>query len=227
MNKFKVSLAIVIVLALFISAANVLASPTAGSVNLDKPTSLPGGPPDKTKIPGAPATQKAIERATQGVGNPDNKKKTYKGIVASASASNLTLTLKDGSSVTFTITSDTKIQIPTLSRNAMATDIQVGAQALVQADSALNALRINIIPGRPVSVHRVGTVTAYTAGASITIQDKDGNSSTFTINADTKILPQSQAGQLAVGVRVTIISRRDPTGGQLAAQGIVVQSAKP
>lgn len=40
-------------------------------------------------------------------------------------------------------------------------------------------------------------MTAYTAGASITIHDKDGNAYTFALTADTKILPQERASQLA------------------------------
>ena len=82
------------------------------------------------------------------------------------------------------------------------------------------------MPGKPTKIHRVGTVTAYSAGTSITIQDKDGNLFTFALTADTKILPPDTTRTLGDGARVTIISRRDPSGGPLTAQGIVVHPDK-
>ncbi len=149
--------------------------------------------------------------------------------MAAAGDGSLTLILADGRSLTFVVTGDTKIQIPGTGSGSTLADVKVGAQALVQAskseNGSLTALRINIVPGKPQEVHRVGTVTAYTPGVSISIQDKDGDASTFALTPDTKILPQDRAAQLAAGARVTIISRRDVAGGKLTAQGIVIQPA--
>lgn len=219
MKKAQVILAIGLVLGLLFSAANVFAGSSADVAV--KPN----------KTPGAKATDKAIERATEGKGGKGQhgKKQNYKGVVAEVGEASLTLTLADGSSATFAITEKTRISIPSLGKGATLADINVGAKATVQAtaaeDDTLTALRINVTPGKPEKVHRVGTVTAYTAGESITVQAKDGQSSTFALTADTKILPADRADELAVGSRVTIISRRDVTGGVLTAQGIVVHPA--
>jgi hypothetical protein len=84
------------------------------------------------------------------------------------------------------------------------------------------AIGIDVIPGKPEHVHRVGIVTAYTPGVSITVQDIQGGSSTFLLAPNLKILPADRAGDLKVGSLVTVISRRDPSGGPLTAEGIVV-----
>ena len=180
------------------------------------------------KTPGAKATEKAIEHATQGKGGKGNhgKKKNYKGVVAAVGEASLTLTLEDGSSATFAVTGSTKINVPGLGKSATLASITVGVRAMVQATAdeagSLTARHIHVTPGKPQKVHRVGTVTAYTPGVSITVEDKNGESSTFALTADTKLLPPDRADELAVGSRVTIISRRNVTGGQLTAQGIVV-----
>jgi hypothetical protein len=84
-----------------------------------------------------------------------------------------------------------------------------------------------VIPGKPNKVHRVGIVTEYTEGSSITIQDKDGNTFTFAITSETKLLPAERAETLEVGSRVTIIAPRDPASGGVKVKGIVIHPAKP
>jgi cell division septation protein DedD len=175
--------------------------------------------------PGAKATDKAGERATEGVLKPKGKRVTYRGTVSAVGADSLTLNLAGGGSLTFHIAASTRIQIPTLGRGATLRDVNLGVQALVQVlqgDTPLTALFVSIVPGKPEEVHHVGMVTAYTPGVSITIQAKDGDLVTFLLTPRTKILPKGRAYQLGVGSRVTIISRRDVTGGSLTAQGIVV-----
>ncbi|HEX2697769.1 MAG TPA: hypothetical protein VHM28_08675, partial [Anaerolineales bacterium] len=106
--------------------------------------------------------------------------------------------------------------------------LQVGMQAMVQAmdDGAGNlvALSVMAIPGQPTLVHRVGWVTDYTftpgVGGSITIRASDGNTYTFTLAADTKILPPGS--QVNPNSRVTIIAPRDPSSLGWTALGIVV-----
>ncbi len=216
MKKSHAILAIGLMLGLLFSTASAFAGP-AVSTDLAKPTTSPGGKPPVT--PGA----KATEKATQGKG----KRTTYRGAVASVADGSLTLTLADGSSLTFAVSSDTHITVPTLGSGATLSSITPGAQAAVQARQAdagsLTALHIVVAPGKPTIVHRVGVVTAYAAGTSLTLQDKDGNAFSFALTSDTKILPQERASELAVGSRVTIIARRDVTGGPATAQGIVVQ----
>ena len=89
----------------------------------------------------------------------------------------------------------------------------------------LRANRYGDHPANGNPVHRVGIVTAYTAGSSITIEAVDGKPYTFVVSPDTKILPESRVDLLVVGARVTIIAPRDVTGGPAAATGIVVHPA--
>lgn len=176
------------------------------------------------------ATQKAGENANkQADDHSKGKHENFKGTVAAFDSSNITLTLKDGSSVTIHLTADTRIKFAG-KKDSTAT-IEVGMDAMVQAlradDETLTARSVMVIPSKPAKIHRVGIVTEYTAGTSITIQDKDGNTFTFTITSDTKLLPAERADQLAVGSRVTIIAPRDPAGGGVTVKGIVIHLANP
>jgi hypothetical protein len=107
--------------------------------------------------------------------------------------------------------------------------IQTGMMAAIQAtrdpgSGALTARIVVIIPGKPMLHHVVGWVTQY-SGTSITIKAHDGNSYTFSLSGDTKILPEERAAELTVGSFVTIIAPRDPSSTQRTAQGIVVHPA--
>jgi hypothetical protein len=84
-------------------------------------------------------------------------------------------------------------------------------------------------PGKPIHFHRVGTVVAYLAGQSITIQDRQGNQFTFLLTASTKYLPKSRAASLGVGSYVTIIAPRKPHSGDTAptALGVVIHPHAP
>ena len=184
--------------------------------------------------PGANATQKAEEKATQQAAQlldkPKGKRENFKGTIAAVGPDSLTLTLRDGSSVTVGLTADTRLKFPGPKDTAPAV-LEVGMNAMVQAargeGDKLVALRVMVIPGKPAKIHRVGLVTEYTPGASITIQDKNGHTYTFTITGEIKILPAERAGQLAVGARVTIIAPRDPATGGVTVTGIVVHPPKP
>jgi hypothetical protein len=161
-----------------------------------------------------------------GRGKPHTREDNYTGTIASVDATSLTLTLGDGSTANFVLTDKTAVKIPTLGKSATPADLKTGQKVTVRAyqDTTLGlvASMIMVIPGKPEAVHRVGTVTDYLPGVSITIQDKDGLLSTFLLTPQTKILPTERTSTLAVGVRVTIISPRDVTGGPLTAYGIVI-----
>jgi hypothetical protein len=150
----------------------------------------------------------------------------FRGEISAVSTGSFTLTLSDSTVVSFVLTSDTKIKIPTLGNGSTEENLMVGQKAAVRAkdDGTGNwvALTVQIIPGKPEIVHHVGIVTEYTAGTSITILDNKGNSFTFLITETTKILPADRADLLKVGALVTIIAPRDVTGGPLTARGIVV-----
>jgi hypothetical protein len=186
--------------------------------------SLAGG--KNTKTPGSKATEKAATKTLKDKGSAKGKKLTFAGDVLDAGGGNLTIRTDGGDQVSFVVTPDTDINIPSLGKNATLEDLNPGVRVLVRAtaggDGSLTALQIHVVPGKPVEKHHVGEVTAYEPGVKITIKAHDGNEYTFLITKDTKILPAERADELAIGRRVTIISRRDPTGGPFTAQGIVV-----
>jgi hypothetical protein len=207
MKKKFVWISLVVMIALLISSIGVLAAAPS-----DKPT---------------PGAQSENSQGNKGAKN--GKVQNFKGIVTAKSGSELTLTLKDGSVVTLGLNEDTKVKIPSM-KNVTLEDIPLESQTAVQARAdqtgALVARKIQVIPGKPTKIHRVGVVTAYTPGNSITIQAKDGGTTQFSLNADTKILPKKRAESLAVGDSVTIISRRNLTGGTPAAQGVVIHGGE-
>lgn len=69
---------------------------------------------------------------------------------------------------------------------------------------------------------RVGWVTDYQPGVSITIHTHHGNLITYALTNASKILPRRRASQLRVGSRVTILARRVPSLHAVVAFGIVV-----
>ena len=179
-----------------------------------------------TTPPGAAATDMAERLATlqamQNRGTPGY----FIGTISAVDSASLTLTLRDGSSVTMFLGSNTRSVSFGSDGRPRPAKLTVGQRVLVRAvrdaDDALTARSIMVTPNQPVRVHLIGTVTAYTPGLSITIQAMDGKSYTFAINDKTSILPPEQVGLLAVGSRVTILVPRDPSGGETAALGIAM-----
>jgi hypothetical protein len=226
MKRNLISILVVALLAAAMITLQVAASPAVDSVY--KST--------KQTTPGAKATEKAIQKATDGIGKPEKtpkmtgKKVNLRGILASVDAVSLTLTQADGTLVTVALTTDTRVQIPNLGGNATLVDLLPGVKVVIQAaqaeDGTLTALKVSVTPGKPAKIHRVGEVTAYTPGASISILAKDGQTYTFVVTADTKLLPTDRSDKLAVGALVTIICPRDVTGGPLTAAGIVIHPAE-
>jgi uncharacterized protein DUF5666 len=218
MKKRRVLLVITLGFILLFATTQAFASP----LNVPEAKGTP------VHTPGAPATEKA--NGNNPANKPHGKHEHFKGTVTSVDSGSLALTLRDGSSVTVGLTSDTQMKFPGR-KDSAPTSIQNGMTVNVQAirdqSNNLVALRVLVIPGKPSKIHRVGIVTAYTAGSSITIQDKDGNSYTFTITGETKLLPAERAATLAVGSRVTIIAPRDPATGGVTVTGIVIHPATP
>lgn len=194
---------------------------------------LPSNMPVTMPTPGAKATEMATMEGqghVQGFGSSTHgKSANYKGTINTVSSTSLTLDLKDGSTITFVLDDNTIIKIPTFGRTTATTaDLLPGSTVAVHAmddGGVLTARIILLIPGKPTLIHRVGVVTAYTAGSSITIQASDGNSYTFVITGTTKLLPEDRASQLTVGSTVTIIAPRDVTGGPVTASGIIIHPA--
>jgi hypothetical protein len=178
-----------------------------------------------THTPGPKTTKKANAKTPKGHGNPKEKKNNFAGEVIQVGDSSLEIRTDSRDEVSFLVTESTSIKIPTLGKNATLGDISTGTRALVRAvegDGFFTAVQISVVPGKPPVKHHVGVVTAYEPETSITILAHDGEEYTFLIAEDAKLLPQERADELAVGRTVTIISRRDPTGGPFTAQGIVI-----
>jgi hypothetical protein len=150
------------------------------------------------------------------------RNRLVQGVVATVATDRITL---EGDKVIY-VNSETKYRVPGLGRDAILSDIKQGMRivALVyEQDGKTYARQISTVPGVPEYKHRVGEVTAYTAGSSITIESKDGALTTFKIAADFKILPKNAI--VEIGKQVTIISRREPSNTEFVATGIVVHPA--
>ena len=189
--------------------------------------SAAGGPPPNHKTPGWKATEKAAGESLPGQ---TGKNVHYKGVIASVDAAGMTLTLADGSTMAVVFDAETLFKIPTLGGTGTAAELLPGMQVAVQAkmvDTSLVARKVMVVPGKPARLHRVGEVTAYTAGDSISILAKDGQTYTFKLAENVKILPAERADMLVVGAWVTIISPRDVTQVEPVALGIVVHPAAP
>jgi hypothetical protein len=217
MKTKQILIVLSIIMALFIISSQTVAS--------SQTLQAKGTPPGLAKTPGAVATQKAEDRETRVAGNPHGKHENYKGTITAEDASGITLDLKDGTSITIALTAETRIFIPTV-KDASVDGLAVGMTAMVQAvrgeDDSLTALKVLLIPGKPATTHRVGIVTEYAEGSSITIQAKDGELYTFLLTEETKILPVERLELLTVGARVTIICPRDVSTLERTATGIVV-----
>jgi hypothetical protein len=221
MKRYRSLLFVMLVIMLLLATTQVFASPSDMPNAQATPTA---------KTPGAKATEKANEHAPKQAGKPQGKHENFKGIISAVDSSSITLTLRDGSSVTIGLSADTRMKFPG-PKTSTPGDIQPGMKAMVQAlrdqNDSLMARRVMIIPGKPTKIHRVGLVTEYIPGSSITIQDKEDNTYTFALTGETKLLPAERAGTLAVGSRVTIIAPRDPASGGVTVKGIVIHPAKP
>jgi len=221
MKKYRILLYLILGTVFLIAATQVLASPS--DTVQGKKTPLP-------TTPGAQATEKSNDKAPKQADKPPKgKHENFKGTVSAMEAASLTLTLRDGSSVTVSLVADTRFKFPghKSSLDTLQTGMNVMVQAIRDQGSNLVARSVMVIPGKPTKIHRVGIVTAYTVGASITIQDKDGNTYAFALTSETKLLPAERVGMLGVGSRVTIIAPRDPASGGVTVKGIVIHPATP
>lgn len=226
MKKFLLYGVLILLIGLMAATTQALASP---ATVIAKNT---GGPHGKGQTPtpegtGAAPAHVPGAQATAHAGL-HGKPNIYRGTIAEVDASSLTLTLADGSSVMIGLTPDTKIHVP--GPQSMGDTLSLGMRAAVMAlndqNNAPVARMVVVIPGQPIRAHRVGKVTAYTAGSSLTIQATDGTTYTFGLSADTRILPQDQAGSLGVGSLVTVIAPRVPSSLGWTATGIVVHPSQ-
>ncbi len=145
-----------------------------------------------------------------------------------ATPSSFVMTTKTSANVTIAVNGQTKYKIPGV-KSATLANFKVGdklAVLAVEANGGNLALNVNLIPGKPLSVQRVGTVTDYQADKSITLKGKKGESSTFVVTADTKIRLNRGATEVKIGEQAHVLARRDPASDQYTAKEILVFGAK-
>lgn len=208
----------------FLTTATVLAAaPSTSSVEVKKTPSLT----KPTKLPKTTGNENSAANK--------NKVKTvktvnYRGYVVSASDSSITISLDDGSLVTFNITTDTKAQIPTTSRTAVMTDFKVNYYVVIHAklDTAtqtLTATGINMVPGQTdKAVNGAGTVTDYQPGVSITVTDVNGEPVTYLLTENTQIVSDDPTLTITAGSTVVVLFTTDPVTGEMTAKCIVISS---
>jgi hypothetical protein len=222
MKKYSLVLILLLSLALLVTTTQAFASPAPDS---GAPTETPTPTATATEVPNA-ATQLANLKATRQAGKPHGNREHFKGTVSAVDDTSLTLTLGDGSSLTISLDPKTRV-LSSSPKGSRAGRVRAGDVALVQAirtsSDSLVALFIMVMPSKPSRVHRIGTVTDYVPGVSITIQDRSGATVTYAINNATKIMPSDRAGLLAKGLLVTIVAQGDSS----TAIGIVITSAVP
>ena len=223
MKKITLILSSILILSLFMVAT----SQVYGSTNAADDDSR-----SANSLLNAKPTKKVNDHAADASGKDKSKGKpiNIKGIIASADAASIVVTQADGSSVTVMITVDTRINVASMGKNGGVANLLPGLQVGVQAtekDGVLTARSIHVIPGKPAPSHNVGLVTDYQPGVSITIACKDGQSYTFLLDPDVKILPAERLSLLAAGAYVTVISPRNLTSMDLIATGIVIHPAVP
>lgn len=165
------------------------------------------------------------------VSQPLEKYHGFVGNITSMSDDSFVVTTKNGD-VTITVNSETKYKVPGV-ENATLDSFNVGDKVAVLAVEVTTgstvenlALHVNLIPGKPTYIHRVGIIEDYQASTSITLKDKKGESSTFIVTGDTKIIFKKGATEVKVGDWATVIARRDPAAEQFTAKAIIVLGSK-
>jgi hypothetical protein len=236
MNR-GVGLGILVTLAFTMSIATTQVLAGAGSAPPQAPGGTPGPPnqgptPTATWMPGEGYSPPPDAGQSGGPGNAQSsaqsglhgKASIYRGTISALTASSLTLTLADASSISLVLTQETRIRIPgpRAQGDTLLVGMHVAAQAMDDSSGSQVVRSVIAIPGQPALAHRVGTVTAYIPGSSITIRAPDGSQYTFALMADTPILPADRAGALDVESHVTIIAPRDTSVLSWTAPGIVV-----
>jgi hypothetical protein len=144
------------------------------------------------------------------------------GSVTSKAPDSFTVQMRQGSQVVL-VTSATNFHIPA-KPNATFADLNVNDHIVadgVFTSTTFTARQVLVEPTRPTISHQVGTVTAYTAASSITIQNLQGQTVTVALNSQTAIRDPKNVG-VSVGAKVTIISRTDPATNTTTATTIFV-----
>lgn len=228
-SRTKVLLLLALVVSLFlVSVGTALAqapTPTPTSTPTPTPTSTPPSTPSPTPTPTATPTRTPTPTATS-TPTPTPELRGFSGTVkAPLTANSFVLTTKTGD-VTINVNLQTKYKAPGVKDAIFANTVKVGVRVAVLVNASNLALHVNLIPGKPVHVQRVGTVDTYVAGTSITVKGKKGELSTFLVTGATTIKFKKGATVIIKGVQVHVVARRDPATDQFTAREIQVFGPK-
>ncbi|MEK7281735.1 MAG: DUF5666 domain-containing protein [Chloroflexota bacterium] len=173
--------------------------------------------------------QATLEASRIVVSHPIAKHHAFLGTIKSKASASLVVTTKKQGDVTVNVNDQTKYHVPGVKDATLANFKEGDKVAVLAVETASGnlALHVNLIPGRPMFVHRVGTIEAYVAGTSITLKDKKGQSSTVAVNGDTKIVLKRGATEVTVGEQAIVVAKRDPANDQFTAKAIMVFGNKP
>ena len=179
-----------------------------------------------------------LEASKISVSRPVAKHHGYEGTIESiadpgATSTSFVLTPKKGGGTTINVNAETKYKVPGL-KDATLANFKVGdrvAVLVVEMNGGWTALHVNLIPGKPVHVQRVGIIATYTAASTstpgnITLKSKKGDLSTFVVTTDTKIKFKRGATAVTLGSKATVVARRDPATDKYTATEILVFGPK-
>lgn len=226
MNKKLIFVVLIAMLITLMTVTTVLAAPAPVADGAKKtPDASATDKPGKGNSDSKPG--KGGENGNKPTKNPVYKVLNEKGIVMNVSAESMLLLKNDGSTVTLIFTPQSTVKIPTNSKNSTIADLQINMRVTVHAymdlDTGIIYVRsINVIPGEPAKYNRVGNVTDYQPGISITIADETGLTQTFVLTADTQIILQDPTLTLGIGSQVTIVTALHDNAETPIAAAIVV-----
>lgn len=157
------------------------------------------------------------------------KSHSIHGTVLSKAENSFIVQTKNGRQVTANVNGQTRFYLPG-KRDATFADLQIGDRVMVNGwleGSTFTARLVVIAPRRPIIRHALGTVTAYDAGKSITVQPARGNPVTFTINERTRIVYPKGISEIKIGDRVVVVGEQAWPWGEtpIVARVIIVIKA--
>lgn len=146
-----------------------------------------------------------------------------RGEVTAVGDNSLTVSARNGQSVTVNVTADTKIRLLKDRARGELSDIDVGNFVGVRGskndDGSVNARWIVVLPENPKNLDRArGKVTAI-EGSVITIENKDGQSRRIATDANTRFRKGKEPASLAdiaVGDPLLAVGQKQSDGSLLA-----------
>ena len=226
MNKKLIFIVLIAMLITLMTVTSVLAAPAPAADGAKKtPDASATEKPGKGNSDSKPGN--GGENGNKPTKSPIYKVLNYQGIVMNVSAESMMLLQNDGSTVTLMFTPQSKVKVPTNSKNSTIADLQINMRVMVHAymdveTGVIYVRSINVIPSVPAKYNLVGAVTDYQPGISITIADETGQTQTFVLTADTQIILQDPTLTLGIGSQVTIVTALNDTAETPTAVAIVV-----